>query len=179
MESPSCTQEHILWWYINNGIRTFMKAVCSAWNTVDLKILRCGCLETYEYTYNVLFLLTLEDYTLVRTPVQSLRARISLTRLRDLAVHNYRKFHYPIYGTRTVITKLWRFKFKTKSCYCCTVGSLLGYSSSVVRDCPDFLDFIKFCPDVQQKSAYDARCLGIVLPNHKNKTSLTLHTNIF
>jgi len=43
----------------------------------------------------VLFLLTLEDYTFVRTPVQSLLARISLTCLPDLAVHNYGKFRYP------------------------------------------------------------------------------------
>jgi len=84
-----------------------MKTVCSEWKTVDLKILICGSLETYEYTYNVLFLLTLEEYTFVRTPVQILRARISVTRLPDLSVHNYGKFHYPNFGTRTVITKLW------------------------------------------------------------------------
>jgi len=72
-----------------------MKTVCSACKTVDLKILRCGCSETYEYTYNVLFLLTLEDYTVEQTPVQILLARIPVTRLPDLAVHNYGKYYYP------------------------------------------------------------------------------------
>jgi hypothetical protein len=110
----------------------------------------------------------------VRTPVQSLRARISLTRLPDLAVHNYGKFHYPTYGTRTVITKLWRFKLRTKSSYGCTRRQF-----SVIRDCPDFMGFKRFCPDVQQKSVYVARCLRVVLPNHKNQAFLTLHTNIF
>jgi len=84
-----------------------MKTLCCACKTVDLKILRCGCLETYEYTYNELFLLKLEDYTIVQTPVQILRAHISVTRLPDLAVHDYAKFHYPTYGTRIIITKLW------------------------------------------------------------------------
>jgi hypothetical protein len=98
---------------------------------------------------NVLFLLTLEDYTFVRTPVQSLLVRISLTCLPDVAAHNYGKFHYPTDGTRTVITKLWLFKFETKSYYCCTRRESFGIQFSVVGDCPDFMDFKKIlsrCP---------------------------------
>jgi Casein kinase II, beta subunit len=96
------------------------------------------------------------------------------------AVHNYGIFHNPTCGTRTAITKLWRFKFKTKSFYCCTRRQPMGMQLfSVIQDCPDFMGFKEYCPDVQQNSVYDARCLRVVLPNHKNRIFLTGLTNIF
>ena len=71
------------------------------------------------------------------------------------------------------------FKVKTNSCYRCTRRQSIGIQFSVFRACPDFMGFKKFCPDVQQKLVYDVKCLRVVLPNHKNKTFLTLHMNIF
>jgi hypothetical protein len=142
MEFPACTREHILWWYINNDIRTFMKTACSAWKTFDFKVWMFR--NIWIYLQCVVSINTGKSYFCTDSCLKFTSTHLINCSSR-LAVHNYGKFHYPTYSTRTVITKLWRFlSSKQNPVITALVSSLLGYSSRFSGPVPILWVFKRF-----------------------------------